>query len=185
MKKLMSIVTCMFFVLLLTALPCFSEEQDTPQTAMDEASPQTTDQTDDTVSAGAEETTPQTAEETTAPEPTTEVATETQSEITITDAAICRDVVDREPVGAGDVFSSGLQKVMCFTRVVGAKQETEILHNWYLAEKMMASVALRVGSDNWRTYSSKALVPEYAGEWKVEILSQDGELLKKIYFILE
>ncbi len=123
-------------------------------------------------------------EEETSPK-TNDENTITGSEITIENAVICRDIVDREPVGAGDVFSGDLQKVMCFSRVIGAKQDTEILHNWYFGGKMVASVALHVGSINWRTYSSKAILPEYAGEWKVEILSQDGELLKKIYFILE
>jgi hypothetical protein len=105
--------------------------------------------------------------------------------VSIAEAVICRDVVDREPVGQGDVFSSDLKKVMCFTRVVGAEEDTEIVHNWYLGDKQMASVPLHVGSSNWRTYSSKTIIPAHAGEWKVEIMSQDGDLLKKIYFIIE
>ncbi len=100
-------------------------------------------------------------------------------------AIICRDVVDLEPQGAGDVFSTDLEKVVCFTRVVGAAEDTQILHNWYFDEKLVASVRLHVGSANWRTYSSKTILPEYAGEWKGEILASDGKLLKKIYFILE
>ena len=107
------------------------------------------------------------------------------AEVMIETAVICKDVMDREPQGAGDIFSTDLEKIMCFTRVVGAKEDTEILHNWYFGETLAASVRLHVGSDNWRTYSSKTILPEYAGEWKVEILASDGKLLKKIYFILE
>ena len=109
----------------------------------------------------------------------------TPSEIRIEDAVICRDVVSLDPVGAGDVFSSGLKKLMCFTRVVGAKEDTEIIHNWYFGEKLLSSISLHVGSDNWRTYSSKTILPQHKGEWKVEIVLPDGRLLEKIYFIVE
>ena len=109
----------------------------------------------------------------------------TASEIRIEDAVICRDVASLDPVGSGDVFSSDLKKLMCFTRVVGAKEDTEIIHNWYLGEKLLASISLHIGSDNWRTYSAKTILPEYKGEWKVEIVLPDGQLLKKIYFIVE
>jgi hypothetical protein len=109
----------------------------------------------------------------------------TASEVRVEGAVICRDVVSLDPVGSGDVFTSDLKKLMCFTRVVGAKEDTEIIHNWYFGEKLLASISLHVGSDNWRTYSSKTVLPEYAGEWKVEIVLPDGRLLKKIYFIVE
>lgn len=108
-----------------------------------------------------------------------------ESGIKIEDAVICLDVVDREPVGAGDVFPKDLAKLMCFTRITGATPPTEITHNWYFGDKQMASVALHVGSTNWRTHSSKKIIPAFAGEWKVEILAQDGTLLKRIYFIIE
>jgi len=109
----------------------------------------------------------------------------TASEVRIEDAVICRDVVSLDPVGSGDVFTSDLKKLMCFTRVVGAKEDTEIIHNWYLGEKLLASISLHIGSDNWRTYSSKTILPDYTGEWKVEIVMPDGQLLKRIYFIVE
>lgn len=107
------------------------------------------------------------------------------ADVMIETAIICKGVVDLEPQGAGDVFSTDLEKVVCFTRAVGAAEDTEIIHNWYFGENLAASVRLHVGSANWRTYSSKTILPEYAGEWKVEILASDGKLLKKIYFILE
>ena len=109
----------------------------------------------------------------------------TESEIKIEDAVICRDVVSLEPIGPGDIFPSDLKKLMCFNRVTGAKEDTEIIHNWYFGEKLLTGISLHVGSDNWRTYSSKTILPEYKGEWKVEIVLPDGRLLKKIYFIVE
>ena len=107
------------------------------------------------------------------------------SDISIEDAAICRSVENLEPIGAGDVFSNDQDKLSCFSRVVGAKEDTEVIHNWYYGETLMASVNLHVGSSNWRTYSTKTILPEQAGEWKVEIMSQNDELLKRIYFVVQ
>ncbi len=177
-------------------------QKDTEETTSDSAEETVSDSDEETASTSDEETaavsdeetTAENAEAATAPEPESpreaveeavNPPAEGSADIVIDEAVICTDVVDREPVGTGDIFSSQIKKVMCFTRVVGAKNETEILHNWYFQEDLVASVNLRVGSENWRTFSSKSIVPEYAGEWKVEILSQNGKVLKKIYFILE
>ena len=108
-----------------------------------------------------------------------------ESPVSIEDAVLCRDVVDRIPVEPGDVFTNDMEKIYCFTRVVGAAEPTEIRHNWYFGEDMVASVVLPVRSANWRTFSSKTLIPEYTGEWRVEVLSQEGDLLKKIIFMIK
>ena len=107
------------------------------------------------------------------------------TELRIETAVICRDVVDREPVGAGDVFPFDVTKLFCFTRVVGAEQDTEVTHNWYFAGKMVSSVALAVRSASWRTYSSKKIALEQTGEWMVEILSGSGTPLMKLVFSVQ
>ncbi len=108
-----------------------------------------------------------------------------QSPLIVEDAVICRSVVDRSPVEVTDVLPSDVKKVCCFTRVTGATQDSEITHNWYYNGEQVASVSLFVGSKNWRTFSSKTILPEYIGDWKVEILSKDGEILKQIMFIIQ
>ncbi len=103
----------------------------------------------------------------------------------IEDAVVCQDVVDREPVGSGDVFAKESARIYCFTRVVGAAGETQITHNWYYQGNLQASVTLNVRSPNWRTWSSKAMMPEMAGEWMVEVLSADGKPMENIIFFLK
>jgi hypothetical protein len=105
--------------------------------------------------------------------------------ITIAEAVVCRDVVDRAPVGAGDVFPSDAEKLFCFVRVVGAGSELNILHKWYYQDQLVATVTLPVRSANWRTYSSKQIGSGMTGEWMVEIGSDQGETLKKIIFVIE
>ena len=106
-------------------------------------------------------------------------------EISVAEAVVCQEVVDRMPVGSGDVIPAGTERVFCFTRITGAQAETEVTHNWYYQGTLKASVVLPVRNANWRTWSSKALLPEWKGEWMVEILSQGGAPLESIIFFVQ
>jgi hypothetical protein len=52
-------------------------------------------------------------------------------EITVTQAVVCQEIVDRMPVGAGDVIPAGTDRVFCFTQIDGIQATAEITHNWY------------------------------------------------------
>lgn len=109
---------------------------------------------------------------------------ETPSGVQLAEAVVCQDVVDRAPVGTGDVFAKEVPKVYCFTRVVGG-QGTQLTFNWYYKGSLKASVKLDVNSPNYRTWSSKSMIPQWTGEWMVEILSGEGKPLESIIFYLK
>ncbi len=100
------------------------------------------------------------------------------------DTVVCQEVIDREPIGAGEIFPNDIKVLNCFTRVTGAQKDTEIIHNWYFEDNLVSSVTLPVKSKNWRTFSKKSILLENKGGWKIEILSADGSLLKRIYFLI-
>lgn len=106
-------------------------------------------------------------------------------EINVARAVVCRDIVDRMPVGSGDVVPVGTERVFCFTQIDGARGETEITHNWYYQGALKASVVLPVRNSQWRTWSSKTLLPEWTGEWMVEVLSKEGTPLESIIFFFQ
>ena len=106
-------------------------------------------------------------------------------EITVSQAVVCQQIVDRMPVGSGDVIPAGSERVYCFTRIDGAQAETEITHNWYYKGALKASVVLPVRTSEWRTWSSKTLLPEWTGEWMVEVLSKDGTPLESLIFFVQ
>jgi hypothetical protein len=108
-----------------------------------------------------------------------------QSVIHIEDAVVCQNIVDRAPVGSGDVIAKESAQVYCFSRVVGAPADTQITHNWYYKGTLKSSVKLPVRSNNWRTWSSKTMMPEWTGEWMVEILSDEGVPLESIIFFIQ
>lgn len=98
------------------------------------------------------------------------------SSITV-EAVLCADVVDRQPVGEAETFGDDVGKVCLWTRIKGATDTTFVKHNWYFEGKEMASVELAVKSTNWRTYSSKNILPEWYGNWEVKVLDASGQTL--------
>lgn len=107
------------------------------------------------------------------------------AEIKLQEAAICRNIENRVPIGRGSVFHTSIGRLYCFTKVVGVKTETSITHHWYLNGMLKASVTLPVKSASWRTWSSKDILPNESGDWLVEILTADGDPLESILFLVQ
>ena len=97
---------------------------------------------------------------------------------------ICQNVVNRSPVGVGDVFPKEVKRLYCFTRLISSQGDTEVTHNWYYQGKLKASIVLPVKSKKWRTWSSKTILAEWTGEWMVEILNQDSVPLESVIFVV-
>jgi len=105
--------------------------------------------------------------------------------MTVEDWAIATAIENRSPQGAARSFPATVGTLYCFTKVVGAREETSIIHTWYYQDREVAEVILPVRSRYWRTWSSKKVVPEWKGSWRVEVTSGDGTLLKTIDFTIE
>ncbi|MBZ4672406.1 DUF2914 domain-containing protein [Deferribacterales bacterium Es71-Z0220] len=99
------------------------------------------------------------------------------AETTISRMAIATDIVDREPVGVSETFSANIGKLYCFTEVQTDKFPTKVVHIWLYDNNIIAEVPLEVNSNKWRTYSSKRILPNWEGDWKVEIYAEDGKLI--------
>jgi len=97
-------------------------------------------------------------------------------------AAICRDVVDREPVDVGTSFEASVGKLYCFTKIVGAQNPIGITHVWYFGDTERAKITLSVRSSSWRTYSSKKIQSHEVGDWHVDVVGPGGEVLRTLDF---
>lgn len=114
---------------------------------------------------------------------TTAVAeTAPATSLQVMDAAICRDVINRECHEGGNTFKASVEKLYCLTRIVGAANPAQVTHVWYLGETERARVTLDVRSPNWRTYSSKTILQRDVGSWRVDVLGPEGNLLKTVQF---
>lgn len=109
--------------------------------------------------------------------------TATGSAIEVTEAVICRDVQDREPVGASDSFPADVGKVWCWSKIRDG-EGTVIRHTYYHRDTEMAVVELPIRSALFRTYSSKKVVPGWTGPWRVDITDEQGNLLRSLTFTI-
>jgi hypothetical protein len=134
------------------------------------------------VAEPVEEATEAVAEESTeaAAEESAEEAVE-ESTLSLEDIQMCSGVEDRQPTGTGTVFSDDLDKIYCFTKVVGAADPTSVNHVWYMGDKQIVSVNLPIKAESWRTWSSKML-DMGLGKGHVEIVTEGGDLLGKAEF---
>lgn len=97
----------------------------------------------------------------------------------------CTAVENREAVGVDKIFPDTVERVYCFTRITGAADTTTVSHVWYHGDEEKAKVNLSVRSKSWRTWSSKLILKEWEGVWRVDVLSSNGRLLASKEFIIK
>lgn len=109
------------------------------------------------------------------------VAAQSDPAPAVLESAICLSVQERTASAAVDTLDAGTEQVFCWTRIGGAAGQT-ITHAWMHGGTTRARVELAVGSDDWRTYSSKRILPSWTGDWEVKVLTPDGAVLASIPF---
>ena len=107
------------------------------------------------------------------------------ADLRVADGTITSAIENQKPVDQIDSYPADFGKLYCFTRIVGAPEETEVTHVWYYQDNEMARVTLPVRSTDWRTYSSKRFLPQWAGQWKVVVFDGEGNEIATIPFSLE
>ena len=104
------------------------------------------------------------------------------ADLQVEDAAVCSNVVDRQPVDSAASFPASVGRLYFFTRITGAQEPTQVIHTWYYGDAERARVTLSVNGSNWRTYSSKVIQANEIGSWRVEVLDADGNSLETVQF---
>lgn len=107
------------------------------------------------------------------------------SAVSVGEAAIGTAVEDRVLVGQGFQFDSSVGRLYAFTRIVGAPSETRVSHRWYYGDQLMAEVSLPVRGTNWRTWSTKSVIPDWVGSWRVDVVAEDGSVLDSLNFSVQ
>jgi len=108
--------------------------------------------------------------------------------LSVTRAYICRGIEESEPTDAGRSFlpkEDGLNRLCCFSEIVGSAAPDSIWHVWYWGDREMGRVGLEVKSARWRTWSRKQVLDEWKGEWHVDIVDSSGFLLYRLDFSIE
>lgn len=99
-------------------------------------------------------------------------------------AVLTTGIEKREPV---DVLKDNLkrtqfsEKLYFFTEIKNLQGKI-IHHLWFHQDQLMAEIPLTVGAVRYRTYSSKNIMPSQTGQWRVEVVTQQGQLLAQKSF---
>jgi len=128
--------------------------------------------------AAAGPVTPAPAVTATTPEP---AAPAPAGRLSVTQYGVGTGVTNRRLTGESNRFAPG-SKVAFFTRVVGGRSGDTIRHVWRHEGNEIASIPLRIGSANWRTYSLKTMYAGSAGAWTVEAVDEEGNVLARSEF---
>jgi len=100
----------------------------------------------------------------------------------VQDVAIGTGVHERVPTGISSYFDSSVGKLYAFTRITGAEGDTRVYHKWYHGDVLVADVPLTIRSGDWRTWSTKNVQPDWTGDWRLVVVSEDGSILGTVKF---
>ena len=122
---------------------------------------------------------------TTEPKPGALNPHEVEGELGIVASAMALGVEKRVPLGVGSKFSTEAEKIWAFIKVKNKKAPTKLKMVWKRNGKQRMAIDLRVGkSSGWRTWSYKRIGKRDAGNWTVDVLTQEGEKLHTMAFEL-
>ncbi|HEY7185957.1 MAG TPA: DUF2914 domain-containing protein [Vicinamibacterales bacterium] len=130
-------------------------------------------------------TTPPPVEPTPAPPSVAAIPPPTSSDSpTVVDARVCRSLTtsgawECDPVNG----AVGPGPIYFFTRIATTRA-TNVQHRWYFRDQLHQTVTLSIqpNSAGYRTYSRTTINPERAGEWRVELTTDDGRVLNEQRF---
>ncbi len=98
------------------------------------------------------------------------------AEGTISRAQFTSAVLDREPVDEVTNIDSRTGSVFFFTEFRNY-EGTTASHRWIYNDEVRFELSFKIRGSRWRVYSQKTLPAEWLGNWKVEIVAEDGSIL--------
>lgn len=111
--------------------------------------------------------------------------TTNEPDIWVEDAVVAKGIEDLKPVEPGTEFGSDVGKLYFYTRIRTKEFPITVKHLWFQGDKFVMEINLLIKSGNWRTYSSKTIHPFSRGEWKVDVTTDEGTLLKTLRFTIQ
>lgn len=109
--------------------------------------------------------------------------TPTLKELAVEAANTAVGISNHNPVGVADSFPRDVGRIYLWSRIINGA-DTTIKHIWYHQGSRMAAVELNIGSNRFRTYSSKTIFPSSVGDWRVDIVDEAGNLLESLSFVV-
>lgn len=177
------------FLLAALSLPSYSEEssaQAAPADTTEEGTGQSSGATTAESPSGGIETSAQEQQEGTGhtppmAEPSEDAVKKPPQSEHVVRALLTTGIENREPVDEIVSLNKNQERIYFFTEFTGLKGQM-IKHRWEYNGKVMGEVNFNVGSNRWRCYSSKNLLPEWTGIWTVSVIDEKNNVLSEAYF---
>lgn len=100
-----------------------------------------------------------------------------ESPIKVNFATLSEEVKDRMPINPlSDNIPKYIRKLTFFTEIENADKQT-IYHRWRTDKQVLATVKLSIGSDKYKTWSNKKLSSAWLGQWYIEVLDQNKNVI--------
>jgi len=109
-------------------------------------------------------------------------ASQNTAGISVEESTVCLGVEDREPVGAAEEFPADTGRVYCWTNLEIENPPVTVRHVWYYGDEKKSEVVLSVRFPRTRTWSYKTIPPSWTGDWHIDIVLDDGTVLKTLTF---
>lgn len=93
-------------------------------------------------------------------------------------SAFTTEIAEREPTQNLQKLTNDNGQVMFFTELRDMSGQTA-LHRWEYDGKVVAEIEFNVKGPRWRVWSSKSLVPEWTGDWKVSVVNGAGDVISE------
>lgn len=99
------------------------------------------------------------------------------------EVAIGTAIAERQLTGMAESFPASTGALYCYMKITNAAN-AQVEHVWYRGDTEMSRVTLTVSGSPWRTWSSKKLGPEAAGDWRCDVVV-DGKTVQSAKFRIE
>jgi hypothetical protein len=94
----------------------------------------------------------------------------------ISQAVFSTSIVDRQPAKIITEADDSLGKIYFFTNIRHLAGD-KIRHRWIYKGKVKAEISFDIKGDRWRVWSSKNIWHTWTGQWRVEVVNQNHEIL--------
>jgi hypothetical protein len=101
----------------------------------------------------------------------------------VVEVAVGTAVAGRQLTGMAESFPASTGTLYCYMKISNAS-DAQVEHVWYRGDTEMSRVKLTIGGSPWRTWSSKTITPESAGDWRCDVV-MDGKVLQSARFKVE
>jgi hypothetical protein len=120
-----------------------------------------------------------------APQPP--AATARTSGVDVVSAELCRSLTTSGAWKCAPPAGTVAPGPMVFYTRVASGRDTTIEHRWYRDDRLHQRVPLRIRANpsGFRTYSRTTIAPDRTGRWKVELRTQDGDVLDEKTFVVQ